>query len=398
MAAKQQPGLLVVAGGTTPAAAAGVERVIGHLRAERAGTAGVHHDLREVAKGVVHRRLRFGRSDDAEVLELMHGCVSCTLREDVLPPLVGLARKPRVTQIVLHLDPVLEPEQVCWAVLHVLVDAAVVADLVDLRGVISVVDVETRLDDATCDDDVTERELALLPGDERAGPAHRRAGGVRRPARLHRHRPAVADHPHHGRTQPPGTTGAPAPDQPARPAPPAPRPARHSPARTAGPPHTPLLHGQPALAADLGVRHTVFTARRPFHPERLHRALDALLVGVVRARGRLWLATRPNSVLWLESAGGGLRIGHVGDWLTSGGDDDGDQAHPERRAAAALRGSRAGATACRRSPSSSTAATTPGRQARADGRPEAPDIAQQHPSPPSAVEGNSTRPRAGGHQ
>jgi hypothetical protein len=45
----QRLGLLVVAGGTTPAAAAGIEHVIGWLRRERAGTAVVHHDLREVA-------------------------------------------------------------------------------------------------------------------------------------------------------------------------------------------------------------------------------------------------------------------------------------------------------------------------------------------------------------
>jgi hypothetical protein len=82
----------VVAGGTTPAAAVGVERVVGHLRKERAGGAVVHHDLREVGKGVVHRRLRFRHTDDAEVLELANGCVSCTVREDVLPLLARLAR------------------------------------------------------------------------------------------------------------------------------------------------------------------------------------------------------------------------------------------------------------------------------------------------------------------
>src|SRR5690242_20720938 len=108
MALQGRPALLVVAGGTTPTAAAGVERVIIRLRTERAGTAVVHHDLREVGEGVVHRRLRFGspgpdEADDSEVLELAHGCVSCTLREDVLPLLAGLARKPAVEQIVLHL-------------------------------------------------------------------------------------------------------------------------------------------------------------------------------------------------------------------------------------------------------------------------------------------------------
>ncbi|GAA4404383.1 hypothetical protein GCM10023147_46810 [Tsukamurella soli] len=55
-------------------------------------------------------------------------------------------------------------------------------------------------------------------------------------------------------------------------------------------------------------------ARRPFHPGRLHEAVDVLLDGVVTARGRLWLATRPDAMLWLESAGAGLRVGLAGPW------------------------------------------------------------------------------------
>jgi G3E family GTPase len=73
-------------------------------------------------------------------------------------------------------------------------------------------------------------------------------------------------------------------------------------------PHGWLLAGLPPLGADGMVRIVVFNARRPFHPERLHAAVDLLLAGVVRSRGRLWLANRPDQVMWLESAGGGLRV------------------------------------------------------------------------------------------
>ena len=55
-------------------------------------------------------------------------------------------------------------------------------------------------------------------------------------------------------------------------------------------PHEPLLAGQPSLDADGDVGLLLFSARRPFHPERLHTALDSLLDGVVRARRRLWSA------------------------------------------------------------------------------------------------------------
>lgn len=58
---------------------------------------------------------------------------------------------------MLHLDPVLEPDQACWAVLHVLVDGATMTDTVDLRGVISVLDAGSLLTYATSEQDVAER-------------------------------------------------------------------------------------------------------------------------------------------------------------------------------------------------------------------------------------------------
>ncbi|EUA73676.1 cobalamin synthesis cobW C-terminal domain protein [Mycobacteroides abscessus subsp. bolletii 1513] len=70
-------------------------------------------------------------------------------------------------------------------------------------------------------------------------------------------------------------------------------------------PHGALLAGQPSLAADGRVELVEFNARRPFHPLRLHAAIDMLLDGVIRTRGRLWLATQGEQAMWLESAGAG---------------------------------------------------------------------------------------------
>jgi G3E family GTPase len=101
------------------------------------------------------------------VLELAHGCVSCTLRLDLLPVVRRLALRQDVERIVLHLDPALEPELVCWAVLQLLVDGTQVADAVQLRGVITVLDSATWLDFATSRAELTERGIATLPGDDR---------------------------------------------------------------------------------------------------------------------------------------------------------------------------------------------------------------------------------------
>mgnify|MGYP001212086553 FL=1 len=111
----------------------------------------------------------------------------------------------------------------------------------------------------------------------------------------------------------------------------------HTPHGRIANPFDSLLRGRPPLHEDCGVVLFEFSAQRPFHPGRLHEAIDELLEGVVRARGRLWLATQPDRALWLESAGGGLRVDADGRWLAAMDDDELADADPEHRAMAALR-------------------------------------------------------------
>jgi G3E family GTPase len=337
-----RPELFVLTGLPAP----GVEAVISRLRALDPDIAVLHHDLRGIGPGdgpgVVRRRLRRGADDVTTTLQLAHGCVSCTLREDVLPQLFALAAPGGPRRIVLHLDPTLEPESVCWSLLHVLVDGAVITDAVVLRGVVTCVDAGHWLDDATGDDVLADRGMAEPGGqghddDERT--VAQLAVGQAEFADLLVHT-GTADAWQLARTDAvlarlaPGAprltlaelddrvflTGLPADARRGRP----------------GDVHAPLLRGQPPLNPDCGVRLLLFTARRPFHPERLHAAIDVLLDGVVRTRGRVWLATRPDAVLWIESAGGGLSVGHAGDWLADAGAAAWDEASAERRAMASL--------------------------------------------------------------
>lgn len=55
----------------------------------------------------------------AAALELTHGCVSCTIRNDLLVLLRRLHRDTNVARIVVHLPAWLEPQPVCWAINHV---------------------------------------------------------------------------------------------------------------------------------------------------------------------------------------------------------------------------------------------------------------------------------------
>lgn len=301
------------------------------------GTAVVHHDLRRIAEGTVRRRLRFGRADTTTMLELAHGCVSCTLREDLLPLLRALTVDPRIERVVLHLDPMVEPEPVCWALENVLVGNQTIGDLVDIEAVIGVIDPRSWLGDcsgdvplADCgigavDDDRTLAQVAV--GQVEFADAIVTAGTPAEPWNVARVG-AVLD-----RLAP----GAPRFDlgqvDPAELLAAIPDNARRG---TADGAHGPLLRGQPPLESDCGVSVTVFSDPRPFHPERLHEAIDVLLDGVIRARGRMWVASQPDVALWLESAGGGLRVGHAGAWLATVDDEAWSRADPERQAKAAL--------------------------------------------------------------
>ncbi|MEO9330249.1 ribosome hibernation factor-recruiting GTPase MRF [Gordonia aurantiaca] len=345
---------IVLVSGLDPAA---VRRIGDALEAE-AGTIRVHHDLSRVSDGRVIRRPGWRepdgrRREDVLVIDLAHGCVSCTLREDLLPLLRRLHRRPSVDRIVLALDPLLEPERIAWSIENVVVGtvpdapAAPASSDVRIEATITVVAEQDWLLHATGDREVTE-VLAAPVDDERTmaqlavgqvafadalvitgcDPALRQAWESARLMavleRLAPRAPMIFEIP--GRRIDPTLA--------AQLLAAIPRTSRRG--RIDGP-HDPLLADQPPLDADCGVTWLEFHADRPMHPGRLHDAIDALLDGVVCARGRLWLATRPDEALWLESAGGGLRIAPGGRWLAAMDEHELDRVSPERRALGALR-------------------------------------------------------------
>jgi G3E family GTPase len=320
------------------------------------GTAVVHHDLGLVEAGTIVRTVTSvgfdgEKSSRTTQTQLAHGCLSCALREDVLPLLRALHRRGNVDRIVLALDPAIEPEPMAFAIAN-----TVVADVpgqvdgpagldVEIDSVIGCIDEGGWLSDATGDETLAEDHRIPGSDDERTvaqlavghvdfadalvvgGQAENGWAGARLFAVLKRLNP----------------TAPIIMELSARPLTPAimrnlvaaiPGGARRG--RITGA-HDPLLRGQPPLDPDCGVAVVEFHADRPFHPARLHDAIDILLDGVVASRGRLWLATQPDEALWLESAGGGLRIATGGRWLAAMTEPEVDAADPERVAMAALR-------------------------------------------------------------
>ncbi len=306
--------VIVVAGHNSAAGTADIARVL----LDRPGTVLVEHYF---DGHVVHRTtasVQRGVTVKADaVLELRNCCLACTVREDLLAHLCHLHRRGGLDRIVVRLAPWLEPEPVCFAVTQ-----SAAAQDVSLAAVIAAVDSGTWLSQALGEDELADgrtvaqvvvgqaefADVAVLttPDRETLAVVRRLAPRARITVGADRLELALAHL-----------------DADAR-------------RGRSDDPHASLLAGQPPLDADGRVGLVEFTARRPFHPERLHDALDVLLDGVVRSRGRLWLANRPDRVMWLESAGGGLRVTNAGKWLAAMTSRETAYVNADRRAMAAL--------------------------------------------------------------
>jgi G3E family GTPase len=263
-----------------------------------------------------------------DALELAHGCVACTIRNDLLVLLRKLHRRDDVDRVVVHLAPWLEPEPICWAINHIRVrvgpgypDGPAARDVM-IAGVVTCADASDWLAQALGDDELSDgrtiaqvvvgqaefADLVVLsyPDPSTVAVLRRLAPRARITIGFDRVELALAhldSDSRRGRSD-------------------------H--------PHGPLLAGLPPLATDGAIGILEFNARRPFHPERLHTAVDLLLDGVVRTRGRLWLANRADRVMWLESAGGGLRVASAGKWLAAMTATEVADVDPERRVFADL--------------------------------------------------------------
>ena len=76
-------------------------------------------------------------------------------------------------------------------------------------------------------------------------------------------------------------------------------------------------HHHEDAAAEHGVRSFVYSADRPFHPERLAAYLPALPDEVLRAKGFFWAAGREDVAMGLDKAGRSVRAGPSGQWIAS---------------------------------------------------------------------------------
>ncbi len=68
---------------------------------------------------------------------------------------------------------------------------------------------------------------------------------------------------------------------------------------------------------EYGITSFVYRAREPFHPEKIHAFFDQAWQGVVRAKGFFWLSSRPDFVGEVSQAGAFVRHQGIGRWWTA---------------------------------------------------------------------------------
>ncbi|WP_449065269.1 CobW family GTP-binding protein [Planomonospora algeriensis] len=313
--------VVLVAGLHAQARTAAVDRLL-H---DHPGAVAIHHDLREPARGRIERvvRDRSGILDLAEV-RLAHGCVTCTVREDLLSELIR--RAATASLLVVDLWDAVEPRSVAEAV-----DCDEARDVLRLTSVLTALHAAHMPIDITRGDPLTETGRSAAEGDRRylAEVLARQIeyatglvlhGGDAEDDELAR---AVLSHL--------------APLTPVRGIDALPE-VRGTAVRTAELAERvdPATARLPVDARTDEITTVVWRRRRPLHPARLFTAVDELVTASVRSRGRFWLAGRHERLLAWDAVAGVISVEDAGPWLAALPEAAWETVPPARRTAAAL--------------------------------------------------------------
>jgi G3E family GTPase len=291
------------------------------------GSLALHHDLSTATRGAVRRVVRDASGElSCGEAPLVNDCACCALREDLVPELERLAGTGRTRLAVVELWDSVEPKAMAEVV------AAQGSDALVVTNVMTAVDPALVLPCLGNGDDLADAGLAAAPADRRTV-ADTWARQVEYPSVLAvQDGPAADDEDRALLTQLNPTArripvGSPELARIAF--------AGFDVAAAASAQH-PACARLPQDADEAGVVTLVWHRTRPFHPGRLHQALEDLCCAAARSRGRFWLADRPDTLLAWDCAGGALGVESAGPWLAALPGAAWELVPPERRAAAAL--------------------------------------------------------------
>ena len=334
---------------------AGKTTLLNHVLNNRQGmrVAVIVNDLSEVNVDaqLVRGDAALSRVDE-QLVELSNGCVCCTLRQDLLNEIARLARAGRFDYLLIETTGVAEPLPV--ALTFLLPDDAgqTLENVARLDTTVTVVDAARWLRDFQSQGELHDRELGVPVHDERsladllveqvefadvivinkidmAQPADvaRLEDFLRRlnpRARLHRAEfgrvplEVVLNTGLFNFDQTASIGGWVGDDDASQPGDHA-----HNHAHGGGHDHD--------HAGEYGISSFVFRARRPFHPMRLNDMLQSdEFDAVLRSKGTIWLASRPEDAMLWSQAGDTLTFDMIGTWWADTPRDEWPEDGPDR--------------------------------------------------------------------
>ncbi|MDG4838526.1 GTP-binding protein [Micromonospora sp. WMMD967] len=296
---------------------AGKTSLLNHVLANREGlrVAVIVNDMSEINidAALVRDGGALSRTEE-RLVELTNGCICCTLRDDLLDEVARLARRGRFDYLLIESSGISEPMPVAATFAFGVEDGQVLDDLARLDTTVTVVDAAALLARIEAGETLEARGLAAYEGDDRSisdllvdqiefadvlvvnktdlvAPENlavveallTRLSPAARQVRAVHGRVAPAEILHTGRFD-------------------------LERAETAPGWVAELNGGHVPETEEYGISSIVFRDHRPFHPQRLWDLLAGGLdvFGVVRSKGFLWLASRPDvQALWSQAGPAG---------------------------------------------------------------------------------------------
>ena len=300
---------------------AGKTTLMNHLLKHNHGlrVAVIVNDMSELnidAELIKHQNAHFTESEE-RLVEMSNGCICCTLREDLLVEIANLAREKRFDYLLIESSGISEPLPVAETFTFTDEDGTSLSDLSRLDTLVTVVDALQFDNDFNTLEELPDRGLGVDEEDERAivdllvdqiefanvillnksdlVSADNRA----RIEQLIRQLNPGAQvlHTVNSEIDPGLILGTGAFDVEDI----------HHPEWLSGNPHTPETE-------TYGIDSFVYRARRPFHPERLFALLEAGIPQLLRSKGILWLASRPEVAAEWSQAGQMINLSPAGVW------------------------------------------------------------------------------------
>ncbi len=316
---------------------AGKTTLLNHVLSNREGmrVAVIVNDMSEVnidAQLVKNGGANLSRTEE-QLVEMSNGCICCTLREDLLIEVSKLAKEGRFDYLLIESTGISEPMPVAETFTFEDEEGNCLSKVAQLDTMVTVVDAGNFMKDYSSWDDLNDRKLGLSEEDKRnivdllvdqiefanviiVNKTDLISADELKQLELilfKLNSTARILHTTEGKVELREVMGT----------------GRYSvEASQSRPEWLSVPRGEEQTETEeYGITSFVYRARRPFHPQRLSAAIDAgleegMLVGVLRSKGLMWVATKNEWAFSWSQAGCSVRMDPAGYWWAAAEADE----------------------------------------------------------------------------